>query len=82
MSARFNATGVGGRDCPVCFRAGSLKADLVDERRLTCLGCATKFTFLAPRTLERITPPAARECGIGAPLSKADPALVQDDDRR
>lgn len=44
MSERFNTAGADGRDCPVCFRQGSLtgKRD-GDNPKLTCSGCLTVF---------------------------------------
>ncbi len=60
MSDRFNAVGVGGRDCPACYRAGSLKSALDDATQLHCLGCAAVFLVFGA-TLERVpTPPVRR----------------------
>jgi hypothetical protein len=65
MSERFNVSGPAGRNCPLCFRVGSLVgARDGDAPRLTCSGCLTVFRLtwttddLSPDTLTRVTAPA------------------------
>lgn len=64
MSEKFNTSGVNGRDCPVCYRTGTLAGDRSGaEPKLTCSGCLAVFAFtwsdgISPDTLTRIaTPP-------------------------
>lgn len=60
MSEKFNPQGINGRDCPLCYRQGSLKAELGDATQLHCLGCAAVFLVLGG-ALERVpTPPVRR----------------------
>jgi hypothetical protein len=43
---KFNTSGRNGRDCPICFRVGTLAGDRAgDAPRLTCTGCHTVFAF-------------------------------------
>jgi hypothetical protein len=63
VSQTFNASGTGGRDCPICYRAGTL-AGLRDgdAPRLTCSGCFTRFVLTwadgrGPDQLTRIPTP-------------------------
>lgn len=66
MSERFNTAGANGRDCPICFRIGTLiGARDGDAPRLTCSGCATLFTLawgdgVTPDTLTRLPAPPVR----------------------
>lgn len=59
MTEKFNVSGEGGRDCPVCLREASLfGARDGDRPRLTCNGCAAQFVLIwsdgvLPDTLER-----------------------------
>lgn len=40
----FNTMGAQGRDCPRCFRVGTLAGGREgDHPRLTCTGCRTQF---------------------------------------
>lgn len=63
MTDRFNASGTNGRDCPICFRAGTLVGlRQGGAPRLTCSGCRTQFAFtfgdgVVPDTLTRIPTP-------------------------
>jgi hypothetical protein len=67
MGEKFNVQGSSGRDCPLCYRVGTLTgARDGDAPRLTCSGCLTVFRLewstdkaLAPDTLTRITGRAA-----------------------
>lgn len=66
MGEKFNVQGASGRNCPLCFRVGSLTgARDGDAPQLTCNGCFTTFRLewsadeTTPDTLTRITPPAS-----------------------
>lgn len=63
MGERFNATGINGRDCPVCYRTGSLSGERGGEAaELKCGGCHTRFRLDRAALfgqLERIPVPVA-----------------------
>lgn len=65
MSEKFQVSGPTGRDCPICFRVGSLVgARQGDAPRLTCSGCANVFALswatddISTDILTRVTPAA------------------------
>jgi hypothetical protein len=72
MSAgeKFNAAGVNGRDCVICFRVGTLTGQRVNEATLECSGCLTRFTLSRwipgePDTLTRVPlPEPVRSVGL------------------
>lgn len=69
MGERFNSAGVAGRNCPICYRVGSLAGERGTAAPvLKCGGCYATFRLDASRPfgqLERI------------PFHVADPAGYQ-----
>lgn len=58
VGMEFTALGVAGRDCPVCFRVGSLFGERSNGAELECSGCRARFTLTrgilgAPDALSR-----------------------------
>jgi hypothetical protein len=56
---RYNVVGVNGRDCPRCFRVGTLGGTRTHGCTMECSGCAARFRLdnqdpLGP-TLEHVT---------------------------
>lgn len=81
MGERYNTSGTSGRDCPLCFRTGTLTGERADDATLRCTGCATLFTLHRGSSaimdqLERIPTPAPTR-----PASFADPARLAEFDR-
>lgn len=83
---RFNATGINGRDCPVCYRVGALKGAREGDRPLLeCGGCRKLFRIIergggiVPDTLERVRlenhPPFASNAEIQERLETWDGAM-------
>lgn len=55
----FNAAGTNGRDCPLCFRTGTMCGPRVERATLECSGCFARFLYFRgaegePDTLKRI----------------------------
>lgn len=48
---RFNPQGINGRDCPVCYRVGSLTGERADGAQLRCSGCFTRFRLYRVSTI-------------------------------
>jgi hypothetical protein len=71
----FNAAGVNGRDCPRCYRTGTLAgARTGDTPTLTCTGCHASFRLAwssDPRLPDTLTQLAVKD-----PPRKPDFALT------
>lgn len=48
---RFNFV---NRDCPICFRAGTVEGSLRAGAVLTCRGCVRSFLYEPPATVARL----------------------------
>lgn len=71
---QYNAAGSTGRDCPICFRPGTLTGARTVGATLECHGCFRQFRFdgggddVFPHTLTRIDTSSAprKRCDCGA----------------
>lgn len=60
MGERFNSAGINGRDCPLCYRTGTLAGEREGTApTLKCRGCHTRFRLHADTfgQLERLGTP-------------------------